>query len=173
MSYLTLSLRCLVGVVFAVAAAGKLRGRRAFGEFLESLQPLAVVPARWRRAAAIATVGAEVVVVALLALPGAGAAGGFALAAVLLAAFAVAIRAAVRRGVRAPCRCFGASSTPLDRPHVARNACLGVAAAAGAVLAHATAPAAPHPGGVVLALASGGVLALLVTRLDDLVELFA
>ena len=40
MSYLTLSLRCLVSVVFAVAAAGKLRGRRAFStHILEKKSP--------------------------------------------------------------------------------------------------------------------------------------
>ena len=52
---------------------------------------------------------------------------GLLLAAALLLAFGAAALAAVARGVKAPCRCFGASVRPLGRSHAVRNGALVLA----------------------------------------------
>lgn len=89
----------------------------------------------------------------------------------LAMAFAVAILAAIRRGDRAPCNCFGASARPVGRVHVVRNAVLIIVAALG--LAADAAEAGPvGPAGGFAAVIAGGVLAALVVRADDLAELF-
>ncbi|MDQ1741949.1 MAG: hypothetical protein QOE23_288 [Pseudonocardiales bacterium] len=165
MRYLELTCRVLLGVVFAVSVTGKLRDAAAFTDATRRLLPM-----RWAsRDRVIAnSVGAvEFIVVALLAYPGTSRLG-FALAAILLIAFSVAIRAALRRGVHAPCRCFGASDTPLGRRHLVRNGLLLVIALLGALT-----PSGPlTPSGACLAVGTGLVLATLVVRLDLVVELF-
>jgi uncharacterized membrane protein YphA (DoxX/SURF4 family) len=166
MDYLAVACRCLIGVVFVVSAFGKVRSRQAFREFVTSTA--ALVPRRGRALSPV-VVAAELAVPVLLAVP-VTVRTGFGLAAVLLAAFAVAIAAAVRRGVRTSCRCFGASTAPLGTRHVVRNAGLFAVAAVGALLG----PGRPAElAGVAIAAIAAVVLAALVTRLDDLVELFA
>jgi thiol-disulfide isomerase/thioredoxin len=98
---------------------------------------------------------------------------GFGLALGLSLAFAAGIGAALRRKERAPCRCFGVSTAPLGRTHLARNAVVGAAAVAGLALTSLVPPGAVHPAGVVLTVLVGAVLAALVVRMDDLVALFA
>ncbi|NUR28377.1 MAG: hypothetical protein HOV83_21465 [Catenulispora sp.] len=75
----------------------------------------------------------------------------------------------LRRGAAAPCRCFGASTTPLGPRHVARNVALIVACLAG--LAGSLADGALHLPLTLVAAAFGAALGLLVTRLDDVAEL--
>jgi hypothetical protein len=180
--YVVLAARCLVGVVFAVSALSKLRTGRALRDFTASLAQFGVRPGR-RRPVAVAVAGAEAAVPVLLALalagsPAAGAtaravaAAGFGLAALLLAGFTVAIARAVRRGVRAPCRCFGASATPLGAQHLVRNGLLLAGAAVG--LAGVVAgPAGPADlAGAAVAVLAGSVAGALVTAFDDLLDLF-
>jgi hypothetical protein len=117
-------------------------------------------------------VALETAVVVLLLLPPVGAAAGFAVAILLLTGFAVSIFLVLRRGVQASCRCFGGSgAAPFRRHHIVRNVALIAVAVAGLVAALA----GPAFSWEALALGAvpGGVVALLVTRLDDLVELFA
>ena len=102
----------------------------------------------------------------LLLVPGPFA---FVLGAGLLAAFTAAIAIAVRRGRTAPCWCFGVSSTPLGRSHVARNLFLIAVAVLG--LAAAAAGGSAVTAAAALAAGCGVVAGLLVTRLDDLMSL--
>ncbi|SEG98045.1 hypothetical protein SAMN05444920_111168 [Nonomuraea solani] len=185
MPYLLIACQVLLAAVFAIALAGKVRGRAAFDAYVSSIVALEILPRRVSVAAANALLAAEAVVIVLLALPWTVPLG-FAAAAGTLAAMIGGILVALRRGRRAPCRCFGASVTPLGRVHVVRNLVLAAAGGAG-LAAWATAgaggaglaawavagPDAPHPAGVVIALVAAGVSALLVVRLDDLMELFA
>jgi hypothetical protein len=172
--YLPLGVRCLIGTVFAVAAVSKVAGRSAFDQFAGSVRgwPLpAAVPVRLVAALVVA---AEFAVCVLL---GSGAtAAGYALALVLLAGFSTAVAWALIRGVRAPCRCFGASAAPLGARHLVRNAVLAAVAAAGLVTSvtgvAGTAPTGRQPGGVAVAIAAGLLLGGLVAVLDDIVELF-
>ena len=96
----------------------------------------------------------------------------FALAVVLLLAFAGAIAVVLRRGVQASCRCFGGSGAAPFRPHhIVRNLVL-VAVAVTGLVAVLAGPALTWEA-VALGAVPGVVVALLVTRLDDLVALFS
>ncbi|AEV87840.1 hypothetical protein ACWT_6827 [Actinoplanes sp. SE50] len=172
MPCLEIAARLLIGTVFAVAVAGKVRSGAAYREHVRSLRRMGVLPDRWVPAAAGAAAGAEAVVVVLLAVPARWTGvPGFALAGGLLAVFTAAIAVSLRGGNRAPCRCFGASSTPLGGAHVVRNLLLlGVDLAALTAMFVAARPAT-LAGGVVAALA-GLIAGALVTSYDDIVALW-
>ncbi|MEU9363637.1 MauE/DoxX family redox-associated membrane protein [Streptomyces avermitilis] len=170
MPYLVIVLRCLVGVVFLVSSVGKVAGRHAFSEFVIALRQLRMLPASAVSAVATCVVCVEAAIWVLLAIPEPVATtAGFTLAAGLLTVFAVGIVVAMRRGVRAPCRCFGASASLLGPWHVARNVVL-----AGTAMGAAAVPAAGpvQLGGVVVAVSGGLLLGGLTAVLDDLVDLF-
>ncbi|MFD8496967.1 MauE/DoxX family redox-associated membrane protein [Amycolatopsis sp. NPDC059657] len=170
MSYAELFFRAFLLGVFLFAVLGKARGRAAFNEFVRSIQGLRLTPRKWSAHVAALVVAAEAVVVVLLAVPGTVVAG-FGLAALLLIGMTGAIVVAIGTGRQAPCRCFGASVTPLGTAHVVRNLILLATAAGG--LGFAGSAGATEPGGVVLALAAAVVGVLLVVRADDLMALFA
>lgn len=130
MAYLFAFCRLLTGIVFLTSAVSKLRGRAAYEEFTAAARALTRLQAR---PVAALVVAAEVAVAPLLAWEPT-VRFGFCVALGLLAAFTVAIVAAMRRGRRVPCRCFGASAVPVGHGHLARNAVLVVVAAAGVVL---------------------------------------
>jgi uncharacterized membrane protein YphA (DoxX/SURF4 family) len=120
-----LACRVMLAVVLGFAAASKLRGRRAFRDFVESLSALGV-PARAPLAHAV--VAAEISAIVLLVLvPSAG----FPLAMALVVGFTVVVARAIRSGVRVACRCFGASQTALGPAHLVRNLLLLLVAVAG------------------------------------------
>lgn len=160
--------RVFVAVLFGAAAAAKLSSRRARVELVASVRAFRVVPARWAPPAVAAVIAAELTVAALAVTPG-GARAGLIGAAVVLTGFAAVIAAAVRRGIAAPCRCFGTASRPVGASHVVRNATAAVLAAAAAVAAPDRSPAALE---LALGTLGGAVAAALVLRFDDLVELF-
>ncbi|BCJ33460.1 methylamine utilization protein MauE [Actinocatenispora thailandica] len=170
MAYLSFAARCLILAIFAASAASKLRGPAAFAEFRRSAAALGGPVPLPTAALAPIVVTAEVAVVLLLAVP-ATVGFGFALAIALLAAFSIAIVAAVRAGTRAPCRCFGASTTPLGAPHVVRNAALLTAAALGLV-ATIRPHAGLHPAGAALSLVAAAAVAVPAIRFDDFAALF-
>jgi hypothetical protein len=172
MSYLVIGARVLLLGVFVVALAGKLRRRAAFDEFRRSIAELRVLPRNWSLAAALAVTAAEAAIIVLLGLPYT-VLPGFGLAAVLLVVFTTGIVLALRRGQRAPCRCFGASAAPLGPAHVVRNLILTAAGVTGLIAAFAAGTAGVQPGGIAVTLAAAAVGVLIVVRLDDLVALFA
>ncbi|MGP3685992.1 MauE/DoxX family redox-associated membrane protein [Streptomyces sp. IBSNAI002] len=170
MLYLAIGMRCLIGAVFLVSVLGKTAGRGAYAAFVVSVRELLPLSRTVIRPAAALVVLGEAAIVPLLALPHPLAhRTGFALAAVLLTAFTAAIARSLRRGSRTPCRCFGASTTPLGPRHLVRNLLLAVGATAGATAGAAAGP--PHPGGVLAAVFAGLLLGALVTLLDDLLYL--
>lgn len=162
--------RCAVGLVFAVSFTSKVRGRSAFRQFLSSAREMGV-PRAAVRPVGVIVAALEAVVVALVATP-ALAGAGLALATLLLATFAAAIGRAVRRGVHAPCRCFGSSKMPLGPSHVVRNVSLAVVSIAGAAVAAGSPARDLHLGGVAVAIASGAALAAVTVVFDDLAALF-
>jgi len=170
--YVEIAARLLIGVVFVIALAGKVNGAAAYRAFVLSLRRMEVLPDARLGGAARGSLLAEGAIVVLMAVPlrSAGVAG-FALAAGLLTVFAAAIAASLRRGNRAPCRCFGASSTPLGPGHIARNAVLVAVALVGLVAA-ARPGTASVAGGVVAAFA-GLVAGLVVTMYDDIAALWS
>ncbi|ALC23833.1 MauE/DoxX family redox-associated membrane protein [Streptomyces pristinaespiralis] len=171
MYYVGLAARLLLVLVFAAAAAGKSWRRGSFDAFVSSLAALRLFPRRLSAAVAVTTVVAEAVTVVLLAVP-ATAGAGFALAILLLTAFVAGILAARQGGRQVPCRCFGATGTPLGMPHVIRNALLAVVAAVGLVaLTASSSPGSVHPGGLAIAGVTAAAGSLLVVRMDDLLAL--
>ncbi|EXG82682.1 MauE/DoxX family redox-associated membrane protein [Cryptosporangium arvum] len=170
MRYLVLVAAATLWVVFAVSAVSKLRGRAAYAAFVASTGRL--LPSRFgaARPVALLVLAAELAVVGTLpVVPVAGLGVG----AVLLGAFGVAILAATRRGVTAPCRCFGASARPLGAAQAVRNGLLAVLAAGGAAAAVAVGDplAGAHPAGVAIALFGALVLAVLTISFDDVADL--
>lgn len=168
---------CLVGLVFAVSAASKLRGRTAFDEFVRTTRVLAVatipgyeVSRAGARRIGVVVLGGELAVPVLMIVP-ATARIGLCVAVVLLTVFGVGIAAAMRRGLRTSCRCFGSSSAPLGTRHLLRNALLVAAAATGLAFGPDRITQL-DPAGLIVAGVGALVLAALVVRLDDLIDLF-
>lgn len=172
MEYVVVGLRSLIVLVFAVSVASKLRGRRAYAEFVAATGRLSPRPvagtAVWRLAAWV--VAAELAVPVLLLVP-VTASLGFAVAAALLVALTGAILLALRRGERAPCRCFGSAEQPLGYPQVVRNLVLLAVCVLGLVGGQLPV-AAPDPAGALLAVVAGAVAATVVVMADDIAALF-
>ncbi|GAB2932577.1 methylamine utilization protein MauE [Micromonospora polyrhachis] len=171
MGYLELTGRCLLGLVFLAAVVGKLRNRSAIDEFADSIVQFGVLPATWTRPAARLVLGAEGVIVLLLAVPGTMPVG-YLLAIGLLGVLTGAMLVAVRRGRRPACLCFGTAGTPIGGRHVARNILL-MAVAVGGLLVTVLNDPPTGIGEVLLAAATAVPLAAIVVRLDDIVDLFA
>jgi hypothetical protein len=171
MDYLVIGCRCIIAVVFLASTASKLRGSEAFGRFLVSLRDFGL-PSSLARPVGVAVVAIEGAIPPLVILPLTTPVGLLA-ATSLLGVFTAAILRSLRRGMRAPCRCFGSTKAPLGASHVVRNTLLTTVAITGAVGMVTGPPTELHPAGVVMALAVGLVLAGLIIAFDDLVGLFA
>lgn len=177
LDYVGFGCYCLVGLVFAVSSASKLRGRTAFDQFVKAagILTVATIPGYQAsrdgaRRIGAAVVAGELAVPVLLVVP--GTAGiGLGIAVLLLTVFGVGIVAAMRRGLRTSCGCFGSSSTPLGTRHLVRNAMLVIAAATGLAFGPDRVGQA-DPAGLAVAGAGALILAVLVVRLDDLIDLF-
>ncbi|WP_433348429.1 MauE/DoxX family redox-associated membrane protein [Microtetraspora malaysiensis] len=172
MQYVEVASRLLLFTVFALALASKVASRGAWIRFVESVRSMAVVGDALVTPAAVAAVLAEAGVVVLAAIPlrQAGAAA-FTLAALLLGCLTVAVVMVIRRGAAVPCRCFGASETPLSVAHVVRNLVLTAAALLG--LAASAVSGSFDPVFTVIVAIFGALLGLLLTRWDDLVSLLS
>lgn len=166
--YGVLACRLLIGIVFAASVLSKLRGKAEYLAFARWLGQLPL-PGLLRGAPAAAAVAATETAIVVLLIPAVTAAAGLVLGALTLAAFAAGTLVTVRRGTAIPCRCFGASESPMSNWHVARDMLLALLAAAGAVGAASPAHAA---GGIALSLAVAVTAAVPIVLLDDLVSIF-
>jgi hypothetical protein len=171
MTFLAVFARTLLGVVFALALAGKLRNRRSFTQFAASLHEIGWLPGPARAAAPFAVVAVEGVSVLLLAVP-ATVPAGFVLALLTLAAFTASVGWSLRQGQTVRCQCFGTDSGPMGASQVARN-CVLLAVAAAGLLARLAGPSSAAPAGIAVAAACGAVSAVLVVRWDDLRFVFS
>ena len=172
MPYVVLGAQFVLVGVFVLALVGKVRSAAAYAGFLGSVEAFVEafgVSRGMARPVGAAVVAGEVAAVGLLVTPWTRAAG-FAVAAGLLAVLCVGVARVLRRGGRAPCRCFGASDTPVGRSHLVRNAVLLAVAAAGLL---PTTGGDPAPLAVALVAVAGLVIVLIVRHLDDLVEVIA
>jgi hypothetical protein len=170
MIYVALGCRCLIGIVFAISAASKLRNRAAFTRFASWLAGLPALPLRGRRTAAAVALG-ETAVVVLVGLPWT-VADGLLLATLALAVLAAGAFLVARSGASEPCQCFGVSTEPLGFPQVIRNVVLCGVAATGAVGAALAGSATLRPAGAALALWVALAVALCTVYLEDLVGFF-
>ena len=168
-------------VVFLVSATGKLRDPDGLRD---SLEPLSILTRRWIRPVAIALTTAEIVAAAAVcwgvvaAVAGRSLAqpvgvAGLVLSALLLVVLTAGIAIEVRRGTTAGCACFGVVSHRLGTRHLVRNALLVVCVVAGLAAYPMVRTQTVRPGEALVALAGGLVVALILIRLDDLVDLFA
>jgi len=172
MSFVVLTCCLVVAVVLVLSAVGKVSTVAARSAFAASTRHL--LPRRLRRVATPEVVASSELAVAVAVTVPATATVGLAAALVAFLAFTGVLVGAVRRDVREPCRCFGASSRPVGAVHVARNAGLvGVclAALAGLGTGSARAPLVDPAG--VLAAATAVVVAVVVSRLDDLLGVWS
>ncbi|HEY6313854.1 MAG TPA: MauE/DoxX family redox-associated membrane protein [Streptosporangiaceae bacterium] len=172
----------IAATVYGASAGAKLRGRPAYRSFRAGLAETALVPRRRLSVTAAALVGSEAVVAGLAIaavgtttlLTGAAVVGEWALvgAALLTSVLAAGVATVMCRGTRARCACFGSSSgRPLGGVHLLRNVSLLVvllSGLAGSELGHRR----PELAGAAVAVAAGAVAGLLLTRFDDLIELF-
>ncbi len=170
--------------VFTASGLAKLRSRPAYRDYRAGLRATGLVPGRLLNGTALllaaveaATAGGLAGAAVLLAAASGGAyplaEAALAVAAALTAVLTAGVTVAVSRGTRVPCACFGGSSArPLGAAHLIRNACL-LALLAGGLAACGLRHARPGLAGSALALMAGLVAALMVTRWDDLVSLFA
>ncbi|GHG93449.1 MauE/DoxX family redox-associated membrane protein [Streptomyces rubradiris] len=166
--------RIFLGLVFFCSVVGKIRGGAAYTGFRVAMARL--VPALRGRTGPVAVlvVGAETAVVGALAVPTTVTAG-FALAAVLLAAFTAVLAGALRREETVACHCFGGGGQPVALRHVLRNVGLLCAASAGLVARLVTTgdTAAPRPAVLLFTAGAGVFLALVTVALDELAYLLS
>jgi hypothetical protein len=168
--YVDVMSRLLLLTVFTLALVSKVSSRAAWSAFVVSVRAMLPVGGTLIAPAAMATAATEAAVIVLAALPlrWAGSAA-FVLATGLLGCLTIAIVLVIRRGAAVPCRCFGASETPVGAPHVVRNLILVAAALLG--LAGSLVNGSFDPGFSAVAGVFGAFLGLLMARWDDLVSL--
>jgi len=159
--------RVLLAVTLAVAGLSKLRGRAALAAFAETLQDLGWRSQPARRAAAVALPCAELGSAALLVVPPA-AIWGYGAALVLLAAMTATAGAAVRRGKRLRCRCFGRAEEPIGASTLTRNGVLVAAGLVGLAAAFASAGRSGPPAAEVMGAGAGLLGAAVIVYWADL-----
>ncbi|MEV5709240.1 MauE/DoxX family redox-associated membrane protein [Actinoallomurus sp. NPDC052274] len=171
MQYVAIGVRCLIGVVFLASSVSKVIGRDAFGAFVASLQGMKILPSIFVRLAAYLVIGAEFSTCVTLAIPGQlFAMIGFAAAAILFTLFIAGISLSLRRGIHAPCRCFGASVIPLGSRHIVRN--VGLVAVVVVGVLTALSGGSVDVSGAVVAMFAGLLLGGMAIIIDDVLGLF-
>jgi hypothetical protein len=166
----SLACRVLLGTVFAVSVLSKVRSVGQWRAFSSWVGGLPLRPLRVKAAPGALAV-AEAAVVVLVAVPPCAVAGLVA-GSVLCLTLTIGLYLAVRAGSHEPCHCFGASSEPLSRRQVVRNALLLAAAVTGAVSAAAGLARMTQPAEVVLTVIAGLAAAIAVIFFDDIAAMF-
>jgi hypothetical protein len=163
-----LSGRVLLAGVFLLAAASKVRSRKAFDEFRIAVGRLGHVPRALAPAVVVGVVGIEFGTAVALLIP-ATAVPALVAGVGVLAAFTVVLERGRRTHPGVPCACFGSSSAPVGPAQLVRNAVL-IGLALAVLTVGLTAGPSPHhaAGALVVAVFGGCVGALLLTRWDDL-----
>ncbi len=169
--------------VYCTSAVAKLRSRAAYLSFVMGLAETKLIRLGLLPATAAALVSGEAlaavitataVVITASGVAGASTVTGLALglAIALTGVLTAGIAVILSRGTQARCACFGSVSEQLlGRPHLARNAAL-LGALTAALICNLEGTGRGSAGGIVLAALVGGVIGLLLIRLDDIVELF-
>lgn len=166
--YVTAFARVVVGLVFAVSAAGKLRD---LNRFTQDVQGFQLLPPWLERPAAFGVVAGEVLVAAAMFLGGSALRPGFALGSILLAVLTAAILSVLRRGLSTSCGCFGSSETQVSALDVWRNTGFLACAVLGWLSGPPSAGAGLAPVEWMLLAALSAVFVALWIHLADLVQL--
>jgi methylamine utilization protein MauE len=173
-----------LSVIFGTSAVTKLAGLERQQAFARSLRALRLLPAPFvvPVAAAVSAVEVGIFTGTAAALLGTvtGASWGVPVAVValllavgLLVVLTVGIVVALHRHRIAPCACFSRSDRPLSWRHVLRNGLMLLVGVTGVTIAVAVTPAAPDPVAAGVAGATSVVVAVVLVRLDEILELFA
>jgi len=184
MTELVLAVLALAACVYGTSSGTKLASRKNYTAFRDGLGDTSLVPRRLLPATAAILAGGEAIVavglLVALVLAAGGLAGSVAVAAAALACGAVltgvlaaGVIAVVRSGTKAACACFGAKAgRELTGAHVARNvALLGILLVG--LIGNEFRHGRPAAAAAIVAIVAGAVVALLLIRFDDLVDLFA
>ncbi|MGW3606801.1 MauE/DoxX family redox-associated membrane protein [Micromonospora sp. NPDC005161] len=183
MSYVSLGLLAALWWVFTSSSWSKIRSPADQRAFADSLRPLPLLSARLVSPVALLVTTTELGLVlgtgwSMVALtagwPAARPVGALVLAAtfLLLTGLTTGVILAVHHDTGARCACFGATPQPLGWRHVTRNTILLATTIAAGVTVAVT---RPHPlalAGALISVAAGWTSALILVRLDDLVDLF-
>jgi hypothetical protein len=184
MSDFVICVLSLAASVFAASAGTKLRSAAAYRSFRSGLASTRLVASGRLALVAAALAAAETALACGLAAAAVAVAAGASVASLLAttvlagaAALAGVLAGGVSRVVRqqtdARCACFGSrAARPLGREHVLRNTAL-LAVMLGGLAGTRFMPGRAAIGGVIVALATGAVVALLFIRWDDIFEVFA
>jgi len=182
MRYVGFGLNGLLVLVLTVSAGAKVRSRQAQWEFASVLRGWGWLPPRWTAAAAALLSGGEVVLASLLwwvavrstvgvlsSVTALIAAGG---ATLLFLAFAAAVAVKLGRRRAVSCACFSTRATPLRLRHLVRNLALVLAGTVWILVLWRHPGVPTRPGGLLLAASTGCLAAVVLIRIDDVVELF-
>ena len=156
--------RALLVTVFALAALGKLRSRRAFAEFVRSLLGFGgLTYIGWSLIATALVVTEAMTVLLLFVVP----ALGFLISLLLLSSFMAFSWGAIRRGRQSDCRCFGTTGGILTASHLVRDGLLLLVATFG-LMTQLFADAPLPFSTLVLTFGIGALGGLVVSRWTDL-----
>lgn len=159
--------RWAIGLAFGVSAVGK---ATAMAPFRTALADFGVLPQRLIGAAAITTVGAEALVVALVAVGRQPAVAGLCLGLALLVVFSATLITALRRKAEVSCNCFGPGDRKVSWYDLARNAVLGMCCVAGFLGYGQSSAWHPSVAEVSLLGLMAAVLVTVAVNLEDIAE---
>ncbi|GAB2847086.1 methylamine utilization protein MauE [Actinocorallia aurea] len=162
--------RGLLLAILAVAIIGKVGGGT---EFASSLHRMKLVSQRLAGPVAVSIAVTEAAICLMALVPHRGVLVlDMLLAAACFGAFSVGLLLVFRRKNSTPCRCFGASDKPVSLLHVNRNLALTLISIAGA-LTVSQLNQEVHFVNNWVALGAGVFSGIVVTRLDDIIDLFS
>ncbi|MFC8718026.1 MauE/DoxX family redox-associated membrane protein [Kitasatospora sp. NPDC057198] len=163
--------RAVVTIVFAASALGK---GRSPARFAAALRAMRVVPGRLAGPLSVAVPVAEAAVAVAVWVP-APAAWAFVLASAMLAVFTAALVSVLRRGIAAPCSCFGVSTAPVGPAQVVRNCVLLAFCAVGSWAAFTTSrpTVVPDYGGMAVGLLVAVPSSILLIFSEIVADVFA
>lgn len=162
-----LAVRLLVAVLFLHSIGHAVRSRAGFAQFRQATAALSGIRPPLLTFLAAGVLGAQSVAAACLLTP-ATRQIGLGLSAALLAGFAIALAAAIRRADNTTCACFGAGDDAVRWAHVVRNVAL-VAMLAGTWWVEPD--SRMTLASVAVAALAATVGAIVVTHLDDMLYL--
>jgi hypothetical protein len=130
--YLLEICRSVIALLFSISLIGKVFNPRVFSRSVERFK---LIPRQLVPLAALLVLSGEAATVLALALGGRLLLAGFVLALALLGVFSLALSSVLRRDIQIPCHCFGASTRPISRYDLWRNAGFVLCALGGCGLA--------------------------------------
>jgi uncharacterized membrane protein YphA (DoxX/SURF4 family) len=158
--YMLAFCRVVVGVVFALSSASKVRN---IAQFRKTINTFAILPSKLSGPVAILFLSGELAVAILMIAGGLLLMVGFSLAICLLLLFCTALISVLARGIHTSCNCFGASEKQVSSADVWRNGGF-ILCAAGGCVALLWAQGASSPLGLVewIVIGLGGVIFVLI-----------